>query len=169
MDLDQPEGVIAADVGLSLIPVEIEMSIQDDRDAAEDEIDLLLTADRTQATAAGGTVTEAEGNLVNGVSIQNCLDGAPAFGGRAFGSFTADIADPVHSDILATNSWETVLVAAEAGGSFGDSIHYHKEWDTPELYRGPSQFLFYLAGTVAPEFMGFIKFAAVPSEWFPTS
>lgn len=159
VNLDQPFGVVAVDAGLSLIPIEVEISGDSDTDAAEDEVDFLMTADRTQAEAAGATATvEVPDNL---------LDGGPAFGGRAYSVVTADITDPVHSDVLAFKTWNVLLVAAEAGGSFRESLHYQKEFGYPTILRGPCQILMYFAGTVATTGIGSLTFGAVPSSWFP--
>lgn len=159
VDLDQPEGIIAVDSGYRLIPVEMQLSIQADLDAYDDQCECYLFGDRTQATAAGATATV--------LNPANQLDGGAAFPGRAYSIVTADVADPVHSEVLYYRIWELTQVAAETGGSGIPDMSVHHKWDVPNLLAGPCQMVLILAGTVAPTFMGHITVGCVPSAWFP--
>ena len=159
VDLDQPELVIAVDEGYRLIPVEFDFSVQDDADAYDDQVELYMFADRTQATAAGATATI--------LTPQNQLDGGAAFPGRAFSIVTADITDPVHSEILGYRVWELTQVAAETAGNGIAEFSYGKEFNVPNLLKGPCQIVMALAGTVAPTFMGYVTVGVVPADWFP--
>lgn len=161
VDLDQPEGVLAMDLGYSIIPVEIQFGIQNDADAYDDQVEIYLFTDRTQATAAGATATVA--------NPKNCLDDGPAFPGRAFNIVTADVPDPVHSDVLYYNVWELTQVAAETAGSGIPNFSGGHKWDVPRINHGPCQFILALAGTVAPTFVFNMTLGVVPSSWFPTS
>ena len=44
-------------------------------------------------------------------------------------------------------------------------MFYHKEWDFPTFLAGPCSILGYVAGTIAPTYVGSFTFAAVPSDW----
>jgi len=169
MDLDQPSAVIAVDTGYRLIPIEFEVDCLSDMDAYDDELDILLTADRTQAVAAGATATVPAGDMASVASIQNLLDGGDDFPGRAYGVVTADITNPVHSEVLAYKRYELTQVAAETAGSVTPSFHYHKEFHYPTLLNGPCSILAYIFGTNATTFIGSLTVGAVPAGWFPIS
>ena len=165
LDLDQPEWFVAQDVGFYLIPIEFEVGVQDNNVAYENEVEILVTADRTQAVIAGGTFVEATGNLSAGTSIQNVLGGGAAFGGRTAATVTGDINDPVHADVLAYRLWETKQIATEVLGLVTPLMEYQKEWDVPTFLAGPCSILGYIAGSVQPTYVGSFTFAAVPNDW----
>jgi hypothetical protein len=163
VDNDQPEFIIAADSGW-LIPIVIDIQISvDDVDAYDDVDDILVIADRSQATAAGATATVA--------TPLNHLDGGDAFSGRCFTIVTGDVTDPVGSDILAYKYHILLQVAAEAtgSGSLTDGRGLYKEFKIPRLLAGPCQIVGFVTGTNTPTFMGEIVFAHIPSGWAPTS
>jgi hypothetical protein len=168
-DLDQPQAFVTVDEGHCLVPVELEVGVQNDNDAYEDEVEVLWTTDRTQSVPAGGTAIEGEGNLASGSSIQNCMDGGPTFPGRSAVSVTADITDPVHADILGYKLWEAKQLASETAGTPPQDLNYRRELQYARVIRGPSTLLLYVHGTVAPTWLGSMTFGCVPSSWFPTS
>ena len=159
VDNDQPEFIIAVDSGW-LIPVEIDIQISvDDMDAYDDVDDILVVADRSQATAAGATATVA--------TPTNELDGGEAFGGRCFTIVTADVTNPAGSDVLAYKYYELTQVAAEAGGGVEASRGLYKLFPRPVLLAGPCQIVGFVTGTNTPTFMGSVTFAHIPVSWIP--
>lgn len=153
--LERPYGIVAVDSGV-LIPMGLQLAGISDTDADNDVVDMILTADRAVAVAAGATATvEAPDNL---------LDGGAAFGGRAWSIATGDIATPVHSDILYYKCWEAY------GASLGPTnFSCEKTWRYPTFLKGPCSLLLYFAGTIATTGMGTLVFAHVPDSWIPTS
>jgi len=157
IDLDQPEGVIAVDSGYYLIPIELEISGDSDTDAENDDVQVLLTADRATAVPTGTTAT-AE-------TPDNLLDGGAAFPGRAYSLVTSDITDPVHSDVL----FYRFTGALGADSLHNTDFYFQKTWDYPNFIAGPCSLLLYAAGEVAFTFMGSLVFACIPSTWAPTA
>jgi len=156
IDLDRPEGIVAADTGF-LIPMEIDISGDSDTDAEDDDVQVLVTADRATAVAAGATAT-AE-------TPDNLLDGGEAFTGRAWSLATGDITDPVHSDIL----YYRFTGALGANSLANTRFINHKVWEYPNFIKGPCSLLIYAAGEVAFTFAGSFVFAHIPTSWAPTS
>lgn len=152
IDLDQPEGIVAVDSGW-LIPISVEVACQVDIDADTEVANILVTADRSQATAAGATATVE--------TPDNLLDGADAFAGRAFSAVTGDVTDPVHSDILAFNTIREADVTA--AGAIVVNFRLEKEWDYPTILAGPCQLLVYWGGTAAVPGIASIVFAHIPT------
>ena len=130
-------------------------------DAANDQAQVLVTADRSQATAAGATATVE--------TPDNLLDGGPAFGGRAYSIVTADVTDPVHSDILFYQTTFCRPFAAATQGVSDQTLKAQKEWSYPTLIAGPGQILIYFGGVIAVTAIGSFVFAYVPASYFPTS
>lgn len=159
VDLDQPELLVSVPQGFRLIPVEFNYAMQIDVDAYDDEQEVYLFADRTQAyaTATGTPLTP-----------QNQLDGGRAFPGFACSIISADITDPAHSEILHYNVWELTQVAAETAGSGIPNFSARVVWDFPNLLAGPCAIVGIIAGTNAPTFMANLLVGCVPDEWFPT-
>jgi len=90
VDNDQPEFVISVNSGW-LIPMELDLCMDVDFDALDDIVECLVTADKTQAYAAGGTATTPSNNLDGGSTgicrnrsdrrhHQSCRFGNPALG-----------------------------------------------------------------------------------------
>ena len=160
LDLDLPSGIIAADSG-RLIPIELNLGLKSLMDAASDEAEVLMTADRATAVSASDI---AAATLTQEVP-DNLLDGGPAFGGRAVSVVTATpITDPVHSDVLLYHHFESLGIAVS-----GQSFTVHKEWDYPNIIAGPCSLLLYVGGTIATTFIGSLVFAHVPEAWFPVA
>jgi len=156
-DNDQPEVVIAIDSGW-LVPVEIEIAVQvNDDDAYDDMTQIGIFADRSQTVAAGATGTVA--------TAVNLLDGAGSFGGRCYTTITADITNPVGSDVLAFKYWENTQLATETGGGTWQEKYYHKLFKVPTILAGPCSILGYVIGTMTPVYFGSIKFAHIPASY----
>ena len=160
VDLDIPQGLVAVDSGF-LIPMSLQLSGRSAADDEDDEVAVLLTGDRSQATSAAqigaGTAT-AE-------TPDNLLHGAPAFEGRVASIFTVAITDPVHSDIFYFEYWSGI------GGdpTFMSKYTVDKEFIRPTLLAGPCTLLLYFGGTSATTAMGSLVFAHIPSAWAPVS
>lgn len=160
IDLDQPEGVVAVDSGW-LIPIAFEFSAQVDMDADAEVGNVVVTADRSQATAAGATATVE--------TPDNLLDGGAAFAGRAYSAVTADVTDPIHSDIL---YYKTIRAAEFISNGTATNLtngivaefSASKEWDLPTLLAGPCQLLVYWGGTAAVNAIASLVFAHVQSS-----
>lgn len=160
IDLDQPEGVVAVDTDV-LIPMELEISGDADLDAAGDDVQVLLTADRATAVASGATATtEVPDNL---------LDGGATFGGRAYSLVTGDITDPVHSDVLYFRKVTSIVAEGTASNMnpTQTDLYFYRDFVYPTFLAGPCSLLLYAAGEVAFTFAGSITFAHVPRAWCP--
>lgn len=156
MDLDKPTVIVAADNGY-IIPMELNWAGYSIAVADNDEVEVLVAADRTTAVAAGATATVE--------TPDNLLDGAPAFGGRAWSITSSVIADPVFDDIIYYKVWETL-----GTNPLGPVNHYaHKTWSYPTFLAGPCSLLLYTFGTKQTTGMGALVFAHIPASWVPTS
>lgn len=157
IELERPEAIIAIDSGY-LIPMSINLGVNEDLDADNEMLNILLTADRATGVSAAemATATATAG------APDNMLDGAPAFAGRAVKVSTADIVDPVHSDVLFFRHWETIgadpLIATD--WNIDHSFPY------PTLLAGPCSILMYVGGPT-PTFVGSICFAHIPAGYAP--
>lgn len=154
LELEMPEMIIGVDAGYYLMLVSLQVSLQSLADAASDLIQLLAISDRSQAPVTTGTLTvEAPDNL---------LDGGGAFPGRAFSAVTADITDPVQSEIL--------YFQQEMGaGVTVDHVRFNAVYEpaVPSILAGPCQICVYWGGTIATSGMGSIVVGCVPTSWFP--
>lgn len=171
LNLDQPTAFITVDVGYALIPFDLELDFQSDVDGYDDIQRILLTADVTQAIAAGGTFVEAEANLAtaNGCAIRNLISDGRAFPGRAATAITVDIVDPVHNYILAHSLYELTQVAAEVAGNAPGHFLYQKQWHYPIVLKGPCSMQLYVEGLNPTTGLGALSFGCVPSTWFPVT
>ena len=159
VDLDQPELVVPCGTGYYLIPMDFEISVIQDMDAYDDLLEVYLFVDRTQTQPAVAATV---------VTPQNAIDDGPAYpGGSVLSICTADITDPVHSQILTFKTWKLVQVAAETAGTVPGTFYHRKVWDAPQMHAGPCSFIGIVAGTTAPTFMATLEVGIVPSTWFP--
>lgn len=166
IDTDQPEGIIGLDVGNYLIPVEVVVSCRVDLDADAEVGDIILFADRTQAppTSVTGTIETPE----------NQLDGGAAFVGRAFSAITADITDPVDSEVL---DYENVRAAEFVSNGTATNLtngivvklKMHYQPSRPNLIAGPCSLVVCWGGTAAVTGIASVLVGVVPASWFPTS
>jgi len=164
IDLDQPEGCISVNDGV-LIPMELEIAGTSDTDAAADNVQILLCADRSGAMESTG--------LDNGTqeTVHSHLDGGDAFGGTAVSLFTSDVTtDPTVSDIIHYRMWQNLVAGGATTTQLGLEVpSFYDLWraDVPVFLAGPCDLLLYAAGTVAFTFMGSLTFAHVPRAWVP--
>lgn len=156
LEIEQPEILVGVDAGYYLMMVSLQVSLQSLADAASDDVQLLAIGDRSQAppTSLTGTIETPD----------NLLDGASAFPGRAYSAVTADITDPVMSDILYFQQEMATGVAV-------DHVRFNVIYEpaTPSILAGPCQIAVCWGGTIATVGMGSIVVAAVPTSWFPIS
>jgi len=164
IDLDQPEGCVSISSGV-LIPIELEIAGTSDTDAAADNVQILLCADRSGAMESTG--------LDNGTqeTPDNLLDGGEAFGGTAVSLFTSDVTtDPTISDIIHYRMWQNLVAGGATTTQLGLEVpSFYDRWEAsvPTFLAGPCDLLLYAAGTVAFTFMGSLVFAHVPRTWIP--
>jgi len=156
IELEKPEMIIGVDAGYYLMMVSLQVSLQSLADAASDDVQLLAISDRSQAPVTTGTLSVE--------TPDNLLDGAGAFPGRAFSAVTADITDPVQSEIL-------YFQQEMAAGTTVDHVRFCANYEpvVPSILAGPCQICVYWGGTVATLGMGSIVVGCVPSSWFPVS
>jgi len=156
LELEMPEMLIGVDAGYSLMMVSLQVSLQSLADAASDDIQLLAIGDRSQAPVTTGTLTVE--------TPDNLLDGGGAFPGRAFSAVTADITDPVMSDIL-------YFQQEMAAGVAVDHVRFNAVYEpaVPSILAGPCQIAVYWGGTIAVSGMGSLVVGCVPSSWMPVS
>lgn len=159
IELERPEAIISVDTGY-LIPMSLNLGVNEDLDLEDEELDILVTADRTTAVSAA----ELAAAIAVAGAPDNLLDGAEAFTGRAVKVCTVDITDPVHSDVLFYKYWECIgndpLILTDWNVSH--------VWKHPILLAGPCSILMYVGGPT-PTFVGSICFAHIPLNWAPTS
>lgn len=156
IDSDQPEIIVGCDAGYVMIPLEFHCSAKVDLDADTEVGNILLFADRTQAPPATATATTLTAN--------NMLDGGPAFPGRAFHTVTADITDPVLSDLLVFETIREAEISAVSHVSVKLSAHYEPE--IPHLLDGPCSVVACWGGTAAVTALAKLICACVPRERF---
>lgn len=156
IDSDQPELIVGCDAGYVLIPLEFQCSAKVDLDADTEVGNILLFADRTQAPPSTATATLATGN--------NMLDGGPSFPGRAFHTVTADITDPVLSDLLCFETVRSAEVTAASEIVVKLSAYYQPE--IPHLLDGPCSVVACWGGTAAVTALAKLIVACVPRERF---
>ncbi len=160
IELERPEGAIAIDSGF-LIPMSINLAVLSDCDLENDEIDILLTCDRATGLSPAQVATCAG----TAKAIDNLLDGADLFAGRYVNIGTADIVDPVHSDVLFYKHWEAL--GTDPLGP--NNLACDHTFPFPNFLAGPCTIYLYVGGTATPTFAGSIVFAHIPSSWVPTS
>lgn len=163
-DIEQPEIIFGVEEGFHLALIEADVECDSDNDAPDDFMEIMMFGDRTQAppTSVTGTV----------VVPDNCLDGAGAFPGRAFKQITADIVDPVLSELfLYRRKAVTAVVMQGTSANEDDAIYSqltaHYEPTLPSWLKGPCSVVVLWDGTVATDGFAMVKFAAVPSSWVP--
>ena len=163
IDSDQPELVIGVDAGYYLIPIDARVAVQSDCDADAELTEIVLFADRTNAPV---TATEAASGTVT--TPVNMLDGGAAFPGRCYTGCTADITDPVTSQIL---DYVTFLLQSvnTTGMVPAPIIRMDYKPDVPTILAGPCQLILCWGGTAASKGIGIVTVAAVPSSYFPVS
>lgn len=155
IDSDQPEIIVGVDAGYFLIPMELMAAVKVDLDADAEIGAILAFTDRTQAppTSVTGTV----------LAPSNCLDDGPAFPGRSFHTITADITDPVLSDLLVYD----VIRAADAGVVASEQvIQLHVDWKAkvPMFIKGPCSIVVCWGGTAAVQALARLTFACIPER-----
>jgi hypothetical protein len=143
-------------IGYVLIPLEFQFSGKVDIDADAEVGNVLLFADRTQAPPSTATATVLTGN--------NMLDGGPAFPGRAFHTVTADITDPVLSDLLLFETVRGAEVTAAGESIVKLSAYFQPE--IPHLLDGPCSVVACWGGTAAVTGLAKLIAACVPRSRF---
>lgn len=159
-ELRRPEMIVAVDTGY-LVPMSVNVGANCDLDADDEEMEVLVTADRTTAVTAADIAT------ATGVAgaPDNLLDGAPAFQGRSLDIATASITAPAALDILYYNYWE----ALGADPLVCTNFNVDHVWKIPTLLAGPCSLFLYVGGTIDPTFVGSFVFAHIPLNWAPVS
>ncbi len=166
MDMEQPEFIVGVDAGYYLIPISARVMVTGDLDAPDDFMEILLIMDRTNSAPTSATATVA--------TPINKLDGGGSFPGRAYTAVTADIEDPVFDELLDYERYEvTAVVMAGAAANEEDALPTHLKMNyeprLPSIGAGPCSIVCMWDGAVATTGIACFEFAAVPTDWFPTS
>ena len=161
IDSDQPEFIIGVDSGYYLIPIEVDVTGDMDADADGEYGSILVFADRTNAPPT----TNASGTAITPVSL---LDGGSAFPGRCWGGSTGDITDPVVSELLGYEYYNTADNGT-AASALPQHLVFHKEFGYPRILAGPCQLVICWGGTAAVNGLCSVVVAAVPTSYFPLS
>lgn len=161
-DMEQPEIIVGVDAGYYLIPIEIDACVTSDIDAPDDYLAIMAIMDRTNSapTSLTGTV----------VTPENQLDGAGAFPGRAFKEVTADIEDPVYSELLMYRRKqviENVLngTSTNVTAPVLNDLVLHYEPSVPTIGKGPCSIVVMWHGSVAATGLATVVFGCVPADW----
>ena len=163
MDTDQPELCVGVPSGYYLIPMEAHVATYAHSVTDKTINTILLFADRTQSVAD----TAAASSTV--VTPVNLLDGATGSGTPlAQKAYTADVTDPVCSEILDFACNET-LAATGSATVQGLKMDYMPQ--APSILAGPCQVVLCWGSVNASgaSGIGTIKVAVVPSSYFPTA
>ena len=163
IDGDQPDFIVSnSDDDWAMIPLDLQIhGVAVDIDADGEYASALWVADHTQATAAAAGVNNT---AITGRNLLG-LSATPVEGlhGRIVACCvnTADITDPVTSDILVSSR----IQAADAGVAASQQVNgidavYKPEY--PYIMRGPSHILGYWGGTAAVTALASAKIAIVP-------
>ena len=91
------------------------------------------------------------------------IDSAPAFPGRCWVQATADITDPVTSQILDFVTFRQIMDATATGSS--PSLRMDYKPDPPTILKGPCQVVLCWGGTEAVNGLAIVTVAAVPDSW----
>ena len=166
MDMEQPEIIVGVPSGYFLIPISCTCVVDSDADAPDDFMEILLILDRTQNAPTTATATVD--------TPVNLLDGGGAFPGLAWTAVTADIEDPVYSELLDYATYETTAVvmagtSANEDDAMDSTLRMDYEPIVPSIGAGPCSIVLMYDGTVATSGIAQLTFAAVPTSWFPVS
>lgn len=156
VDANQPELGIGVPAGYYLIPISCRCGVHSLSDAADDEVLIVLFADRSATVPTDGTKTA--------VTPLNSLDGGGSFPGTAFKEATADITNPTFSDILDFEAYQALGTAVSA---IGLKMNYNPL--VPRILAGPCSVYLCWGGTIAAHGAATLEVACVPTSWFPVS
>lgn len=157
IDSDQPELIVSVPSGYYMIPLFFHCAAQVDLDADAEVGNIILFADRTQGLFTSPTGTQG--------TIVPLLDGGSAGVGNAWHTITADITDPVVSQLL---DYQTIR-AADAGAAASEQvIQLVSHWDpsVPTILQGPCSVVACWGGTAAVNAMCVFHWAELPSNVF---
>lgn len=163
IDSDQPELIVGVDSGHVLCPMKIVFAGKVDIDADAEIGAFLAFMDRTQGPPSTVTGTVATVNNYLGEWVSATAQGGPGFPGRAFHTITADITDPVMTDLLAYE----VVRGADAGAAASEQVvQLRAEYiaQEPMWIDGPCSLVCCWGGTAAVTGLVRITFACVPKE-----
>ncbi len=158
---DNPELCIGVGVGYYLIPLEVRCVVHGDTDADTEEINIVLTTDRSRSVPT----TNASGDVGTPV---NMLDGAGDFPGQAWITTTGDIQDPDRSQILDYVSFQLASVNT-TGVVATPVIKMEYLPEVPTILAGPTQLVLCWGGSAAVDGLASVIVAAVPTSYFPVS
>ncbi len=162
MDTDQPEFVIGVGAGHYLIPMEAHISTSAHSVTDKTINTILLFADRTMSPVDTGAASSTA------VTPVNLLDGAAgSFPGTALKSTTADVTDPVCTEILDFACNEGYVSATPGTAIQGLKMDYMPQ--APSIIAGPCQVVLCWGSTNASgaSGIGTVKVAVVPASYFP--
>ena len=156
VDQDQPEFIIGVPNGLTLIPLDIMISVNGDVDADTEVIDIILTADTTSQgpSSVTGTIESPTNMITNG----------PGPRGTAFSAITSDITDPTVSMILDSETLTEAAVTVVNALVYSLKLHYAPK--IPVLLKGPASLYGYWGGTADATGVASIVYAEVPESRF---
>ncbi len=151
IDQDQPELAVSVPEGQVLVPVRIKVGAQVDLIADADVGSIIATVDRATALAAATSTTEVPVNL-NGQIATPC----PA---TVLSAITADIADPVETEILDYVTARSVVLSSVGNQAILVAMDYKPDY--PEFILGPCTMYVYWGGTQAVPGIATVDFAVL--------
>ena len=156
VDQDQPEFIIGVPDGLTLIPLDIMISVNGDVDVDTEVIDIILAAD----TASQGP------SSVTGVieSPTNMITNGHGPRGTAFSAVTSNITNPTVSMILDSETLTEAAITVANALVYSIKLHYVPK--IPVLLQGPASIYGYWGGTADATGVASVVYAEVPSSRF---
>jgi hypothetical protein len=159
LDQDQPEGIVSVGSSHAMIPVRIHIQGETPAYTTDnDEIEILIAADRAAAYAGDGTVTRESvfnmrTDLANSVS-------APV---GIYSAATGNITNPTLGMELARKI--KVLDLASAVDQHYEDLDLLYEPKHPPIFVGPAAVYLYWGGTVAVNGYAQLQVVSFPASW----
>lgn len=161
IDAAQPELIVGVDAGYYMIVMEAMCSAYNIPTSAA-ITNIILYADRGFAPGVDQSVSATIATPIN------MLDGGGVFPGRAWGNASGDLAiSPICDELLDYVSNDTGGIAASGQSTMTLKMDYKPL--APSIIAGPCMIALCFGGTAATTGCGNIKFACVPTSYFPTS
>ena len=161
IDAAQPELIVGVDAGYYMIVMEAACSAYT-IPASAAITNIILYADRGFAPGVGQQASAAIATPVN------LLDGGPAFPGRGWQNASGDLAiSPICDELLDFVTSDIGGVAASGMTALVLKLDYRPL--APSIIAGPCMIALLFGGTAATTGCGVIRFACVPSSYFPVS
>jgi len=160
VDQDQPEFVISAPSGTTIIPLRIEVTCQTPLiNADSDEAEIIVAVDQDNAYAGDGTATSET------IYNMNTLNTTNPSACTAISAATADITDPV-LDLELMHKVIVGDVQGTAANALWGELYGLYEPAAPPILNGPCMICGYWGGTVATTGFAVVQWLEYPTTWF---